>query len=47
MSEQQPTALEKFEAAIDLAITLVMDCGLHPVEMVELLELKAEELGRQ
>lgn len=40
------TEKERFEAAIDEAITLCMDRGLHPVEMVEVFKRKAAELEK-
>jgi hypothetical protein len=35
----------KFEAAIDLATALLMDRGMHPIEMAKVLKRKAEELS--
>lgn len=40
------TEKEKFAAAIDEAITLCMDRGLHPAEMVEVLKAKADDLEK-
>jgi hypothetical protein len=34
----------KFEAAIDVAISMLMDRGMHPAEMAAILKHKAEEL---
>jgi hypothetical protein len=35
-----------FERAIDEAVTLLMDRGMHPIEMAEVLKRKAEELEK-
>lgn len=47
ITEKPMTAKEKFDAALDLAATLCMDCGMHPSEMADALRLKADELASQ